>query len=300
MEPRRDCLRRSSVRGLLSTFNHTRNVGALEFALGFAHGASMITFHGCTALITGASSGFGAEFARQLAPYARTLILVARGREALDALAVELARPGLEVRVEAADLLSASDTENLLANVAGAKVDLLINNAGIGDHGLFEKSDWARVKAMIDLNVTALSRLTHGLLPSMITAKNGRVLNVSSIAGDIPVPCMAVYAATKSYVTSLTEALRCELRGTGVTVCAVCPGPVDTGFAAKAARAGEHDEMVSPPIMKVTSAKVVREGLLALERGRARVVPGWVPAAVAVAISVVPMFALRAFLRRRR
>jgi uncharacterized protein len=260
----------------------------------------MISFHGCTALITGASSGFGAEFARQLAPYARSIILVARGREALDAVAAEIARPGLEIRVEVADLLSSADTEKLVASVVGAKVDLLINNAGIGDHGLFESSEWARVKAMIDLNVTALSRLTHALLPSMIAAKSGRILNVSSIAGDVPVPSMAVYAATKSYVTSLTEALRCELNGTGVVVSAVCPGPVDTGFSAKAARPGEHDDLVSPALMKVTSAQVVREGLLALERGRARVVPGWVPAAVALAISIVPMFAIRAFLRRRR
>ena len=260
----------------------------------------MTIFHGCTALITGASSGFGAEFARQLAPFARSLILTARTRPALEALAAELARPGLEVRIELADLGDPAQVSGLLAAVAGAKVDFLINNAGLGDHGLFESSDWGRVKAMIDVNITALTRITHGLLPGMIAARRGMILNVSSIAGDIPVPGMAVYAATKAYVTSLTEALRAELNGTGVTVTAVCPGPVDTGFSHRASRPSEDDEIKSPSIMKVSTPQVVREALLAVERGRARVVPGWVPAAVALAISVVPMFALRAFLKRTR
>lgn len=260
----------------------------------------MNSFQGCTALITGASSGLGTEFARQLAPYASRLILVARGREAMERVAGEIARPGLEVRIEAADLGEPAQVDGLIAAVAGEKVDFLINNAGLGDHGLFERSDWAKVKAMIDVNITALSRLTHALLPAMVAAKRGRILNVSSIAGDVPVPSMAVYAATKSYVTSLSEALRCELHGTGVTVTAVCPGPVDTGFSGKASRAGEHDDMVSPPLMKVSIPQVVREGLRAVVRGRARVVPGWVPAALAVALAVVPMFAIRVFLNRRR
>ena len=258
----------------------------------------MISFHGCTALITGASSGIGAEFARQLAPYARTLILVARSRDALSALATELTRPGLEVRIHPADLADPAQIPGVIAAAAG--VDFLINNAGLGDHGLFERSDWARVQAMVDVNITALTRLTHGILPAMVARKTGRILNVSSIAGDIPVPGMAVYAATKSYVTSLTEALRAELSSTGVTVTAVCPGPVDTAFSGRAERAGEHDDMKSPSIMKVAIPQVAREALMAVERGRARVVPGWVPAAVAVAISVIPMFAIRAFLKRRR
>ena len=258
----------------------------------------MTSFHGCTALITGASSGFGAEFARQLAPFARILVLSARTRPALEALAAELARPGLDVRIVTADLGNSAQVDGLVAAATG--VDFLINNAGLGDHGYFENSDWSRVKAMIDVNITALTRITHGLLPAMLAGKRGMILNVSSIAGDVPVPGMAVYAATKSYVTSLSEALRAELSGTGITVTAVCPGPVDTGFSGRAARVGEDDDIKSPAIMKVTIPRVVRDALLAVERGRARVVPGWVPAAVALAISVVPMFAIRAFLKRRR
>ncbi len=258
----------------------------------------MTSFHGCTALITGASSGLGAEFARQLAPYARCLVLSARTRPALETLALELARPGLDVRIELADLADSAQVDGLIAAATG--VDFLINNAGLGDHGLFEKSDWSRVKAMIDVNITALTRLTQGLLPGMLAAKRGTILNVSSIAGDVPVPSMAVYTASKAYVTHLTEALRAELNGTGIRITALCPGPVDTGFSSRASRAGEHDNMVSPAIMKVSTPQVVREALLAVERGRARVVPGWVPAALALAISVVPMFAIRAFLRRKR
>ena len=260
--------------------------------------ARMTSFHGCTALITGASSGFGAEFARQLAPFVRCLVLSARSRPALEALAAELARPGLEVRIVTAELGDLAQVDELIAAAAG--VDFLINNAGLGDHGYFENSEWARVKAMIDVNVTALTRITHGLLPGMLAAKRGMILNVSSIAGDVPVPGMAIYAATKAYVTSLTEALRAELNGTGISVTAVCPGPVDTGFSERAARAGQHGDIVSPAIMKVTIPRVVHEALLAVERGRARVVPGWVPAALALAISVVPMFAIRVFLKRRR
>ena len=259
----------------------------------------MISYHGCTALITGASSGIGAELARQLAPYARTLILVARSRDALVRLATELARPGLEVTVHPADLADAGQLAAVIAAAREAKVDFLINNAGLGDHGLFEKSDWSRVQAMIDVNITALTRLTHGILPAMVARKSGRILNVSSIAGDIPVPGMAVYAATKSYVTSLTEATRAELNGTGVTVTAVCPGPVDTRFSSTAERPGERDDMKSPSILKATIPQVARAALIAVERGRARVVPGWVPAAVALAISIIPMFAIRAFLKTK-
>src|SRR6202034_803008 len=117
------------------------------------------------------------------------------------------------------------------------RVSLLVNNAGVGDHGLFERSDWPRVKAMIDVNIESLTRLTHALLPDLVRAGRGAILNVSSIASLLPIPKMAVYAATKAYVTSFSEALRAELRGTGVSVTAVCPGPVDTEFFAVAERA---------------------------------------------------------------
>ena len=132
-----------------------------EFAACAVQGRGMTFFHGCTALITGASSGFGAEFARQLAPFARCLVLSARTRPALEALAAELVRPGLDVRIVLADLGDSSQVDALIAAAAG--VDFLINNAGLGDHGLFEKSEWSRVQAMLDVNVTALTRFAPRL-----------------------------------------------------------------------------------------------------------------------------------------
>jgi len=257
-------------------------------------------FHGCTALITGASSGIGAEFARQLAPHARALILVARRLDRLEALKRELDRPGLTIHCHTADLADEVQIEALLASLAasGERVSLLINNAGLGDHGFFEESDWSRVSAMLDVNITALTRLTHALLPDLVRAGRGAILNVSSIASLLPLPKMAVYAATKAYVTSFSEALRGELRGTGVSVTALCPGPVNTEFGLTADRPG--DAMPAPEIFKVSVQEVARAGLRAVERDRARVIPGWQVCAVMTLASMVPIFLLRIFLTQRR
>ena len=259
-------------------------------------------FHGCTALITGASSGLGEEFARQLAPHARSLILVARRVDRLEALKGELDRPGLTIHCHAADLADEVQIEALLAALAasGERVSLLVNNAGLGDHGFFEESEWARVRAMLDVNITALTRLTHALLPDLVRAGRGAILNVSSIAGLLPLPKMAVYAATKAYVTSFSEALRGELRGTGVSVTALCPGPVNTEFSQTADRAEAGDPMPAPEIFKVPVEQVVRAGLGAVERDRARVIPGWFVCVVMTIASLVPIFFLRLFLAQRR
>ena len=257
-------------------------------------------FDGCTALITGASSGFGREFARQLAPSAGTLILVARRADRLEELKAEVARPGLTVHCHAVDLADEAQTEKFLSTLAesGERVSLLINNAGCGDHGLFEDSEWRRVQAMLDVNITALTRLTHALLPDLVRARRGAILNVSSIASLIPVPKLTVYAATKAYVTSFTEGIRAEVRGTGVTVTAVCPGPVDTEFFAIAER--PHDESApAPAIIKVPAAQVVREALAAVAQDRARVIPGWIPWAMMSITALVPIFVLRVFLNLR-
>ena len=259
----------------------------------------MRSFDGCTALITGASSGFGREFARQLAPRAGTLILAARRLDRLEELKSEIARPGLTVHCRAVDLGDDAQTEAFLAALAagGERVSLLINNAGCGDHGLFEESEWRRVKAMLDVNIQALTRLTHALLPELIRVR-GAILNVSSIASLIPVPKLTVYAATKAYVTSFTEGIRAEVRGTGVSVTAVCPGPVDTEFFAIAERpAGEPAP--APAIIKIPAAQVVREALAAAAQDRARVIPGWIPWAMMTITALVPIFVLRNFLNLR-
>lgn len=257
-------------------------------------------FKGCTALITGASAGFGREFARQLAPQASTLILVARRRERLEELKAEVARPGLTVHCHVADLADEVQTEAFLASLAasGERVSFLINNAGLGDHGLFESSEWTRVEAMIDVNIKALTRLTHALLPDLVRSGRGAILNVSSIVSLLPLPKMAVYAATKAYVTSFTEAIRAEVRGTGVTVTAVCPGPVDTEFFNVAERP-EGEPSPAPELFKVSAEQVVREALDAVARDQPRVIPGWFVWAVMTIAAAVPIVILRLFLNLR-
>ena len=195
---------------------------------------------GCNALITGASSGIGCEFARQLAGHAHSIILIARREEKLIELREELQRerPNLHVHIRKVDLSDLAQLQDFLAWLDREKldVDLLVNNAGLGDSGPFAKSDPVRNKEMTLVNVTALTLLTRHLLPQMIAKHRGGILNVSSSAGFLPIPGSAVYAATKAYVTSFSEGLRAELRGTGVSVCAVCPGPVVTEFQQVAIR----------------------------------------------------------------
>src|SRR5881296_3675310 len=232
---------------------------------------------GCSALITGASSGIGREFARQLANRARTLILVARRSERLADLRDELLNrnPNLNVHVCVVDLADKAQIEFLIDSLAHDKidVDLLINNAGVGDSGPFAKSDTARNEQMLLVNVVALTSLTRCLLPQMIAKRRGGILNVSSSAGFLPIPGDAVYAATKAYVTSFSEALRAELRGTGVSVCALCPGPVQTEFQEVAKRQGVQPKL-GPKFIVVPVEQVVRDALAALETDRPIVIPG--------------------------
>ena len=261
----------------------------------------MHTLKGCTALITGASAGLGAEFVRQLAPHARCLVLVARRRERIEELAAEVMRPGLAVHCFGVDVGNAEQLDAFLSDLAatGENVSLLINNAGCGDHGLFEDSEWAKVQAMIDVNIAALTKLTHALVPQLVKAGNGGILNVSSIASLLPLPQMAIYAATKAYVTSFTEALRCELRGSGVSVTMVCPGPVDTEFAARADRSPTKKMVPAPEFFKVPAAQVVSDALGAVLDDRARIIPGWRVFIVMTLATLVPMFLLRFALNRR-
>ncbi|HWL52557.1 MAG TPA: SDR family oxidoreductase [Chthoniobacteraceae bacterium] len=256
-------------------------------------------FDQCTALITGASSGLGEEFARQLAPRASTLILIARRADRLETLACELRRPGLTIHTRKVDLSSREEVEALIDWLAQERfpISFLVNNAGLGDYGHFIRSDWERVRQMLEVNIAALTRLSYALLPTLRVHPEAAILNVASIAGLIPMPKMAVYAATKAYVISFSEALRAELRWTTVRVTALCPGPSPTEFGSTAERELTGDTMPSPELFKVPPQQIVSEGLRAVDRDRARVIPGWVVALVMLVTAAMPLCLLRAVMR---
>src|SRR5438876_3862894 len=236
-----------------------------------------MTLEGCSALITGASAGIGREFARQLAGRARSLILVARREQKLNELRDELRQkhPNPVVHVRETDLADPAQLKELMAwlDREEINVDLLINNAGLGDIGSFVTSDARRNEQVMLVNMVALTSLTRHLLPQMIRRKQGGILNVSSSAGFLPMPGFAVYAASKAYVTSFSEALHAEVRGTGVTVCALCPGPVRTEFQ-EVAKRPEGPVENAPEFAVVTVEQVVRDALRALESNRPLIIPG--------------------------
>jgi uncharacterized protein len=224
-------------------------------------------------LLTGASSGIGLEMAKVLAPRAGRLILVARRRERLDALAAELRKinGALEVDVEACDLADLAQAAALADRLLGkyGTIDVLINNAGMGYVGLFDQNEWSKIYLMLSINISALTLLTRKLLPAMIAKKRGGILNVSSGYGYNWMPIVTAYCATKHYVTAFTEALRVELTDTGVVVSQVCPGPVPTEFD-QVAETPVH----VPNILKVTPDRVAETAIAGFSRGKALIVPG--------------------------
>lgn len=194
-------------------------------------------------LITGASSGLGAEFARQLAPHAAMLILVARRQELLEELKKELmlTYPSLLVYVKSVDLSCSVARKELAAWIKEQSLPLnfLINNAGLGDLGDFISAQWDRLEPIISINMTALTHLTHLLLPTLRQHAPSALLNVGSVAGFFPLPYHAVYAASKAYVKSFSEALSIEEEGHGLFVSLLSPGPVPTPFFEIASRSGK-------------------------------------------------------------
>jgi short-subunit dehydrogenase len=258
----------------------------------------MSKFHleGCSALITGASAGIGREFARQLAGRTGSLVLVARRQERLEELRDELVKrdPNLNVQIRVADLSDDRAVPDLCDWLEGEKlaIDLLINNAGLGDLGPFAASEIPRVKEMLAVNATALTLLTRLLLPGMIARKRGAILNVSSSAGFLPIAGFAVYAATKAYVTSFSEAIRAELNGTGVTVTSLCPGPVHTEFTQVAARLGAKRDR-SPEFVHVSAEKVARAGLAAVESNKPLIIPGFIMKLGMALVRIMPLSILR-------
>jgi len=250
----------------------------------------------CNVLITGASAGLGREFARQFADRARSMILIARRDDRLVELADELHReyPKLDIQIRKVDLADLVQLQDFLEwlDRENLEVDLLINNAGLGDSGSFAKSDPVRNNQITLVNVTALTSLTRHLLPQMISRGHGGILNVSSSAGFLPIPGSSVYAASKAYVTSFSESLRAELRGTGVSVCAVCPGPVVTEFQQVAKREGAKPN-IGPKVLVVSVQQVVRDAIVALESDRPLVVPGFAMKLLMLLARLMPMPAVR-------
>ncbi len=223
------------------------------------------------ALVTGASAGIGEAFADRLARDQYDLVLVARSADRLEALAKRLeGRRGVRIEVLPADLTNEADVARLEAHLAESTPDLLVNNAGFGTVGPFAELDPATEVRELRLNAEAVLRLTRAALPAMCARGHGAVINVSSLAGEGPTPWNATYGATKAFVTSLSEALHEELRGTGVVVQALLPGFTRTEFQQ---RAGVDPSGV-PGVAWMSAEAVVDASLSALERGSAVCVPG--------------------------
>jgi short-subunit dehydrogenase len=244
------------------------------------------------ALVTGASSGIGEAFARALSARGHPLLLVARRRDRLEALARDLgASP--EEAVLAADLQRPGAARAIGEEVArrGIEVDLLVNNAGLGHTARFHEQPADRIAAMLDVNLRALVELTHVFLPGLVHRRRGAVVNVASNAAFQPVPFLAVYAATKAFVLSFTEALATELRGTGVRVQALCPGLTRTEFLNLAETHTQGLRVDHLPTM--TPEAVVAASLRALDGGAVRVVPGLANRSLATLQRFLPLSLVR-------
>ncbi len=225
------------------------------------------------ALITGASSGIGRELAVIAARENHNLILVARSEDKLQVLAEELKTGQIDIQILAINLSAPSAAQDIYAFCRRNKlrIDTLINNAGFGDYGDFAHSNLGRQREMIDLNIRTLTELTHLLLPQMLVRGEGKILNLGSVASFLPGPLMSVYFASKAYVLSFSQALAEELRGTGVSVTCLCPGPTQSNFG-KVARVGNKNAITTA---KVTAAEVAGLGWHALQAGKTVAIYGF-------------------------
>lgn len=229
-----------------------------------------------TALITGASSGIGAEFARQLAAKGNHLILIARREERLRALAAELEEQySIAAEVLVADLSNPADIQRIETRIPEIEnLDLLINNAGFGAPGRFVERDLDIQLDMIHVHIIATVRLSRAALPGMIARRRGRIINVSSIAAFVSMPGSATYSASKAYLNVFSEALQAELRGTGVHIQALCPGFTHTGFHYTPVYEASDRRPLPEPLW-MSAESVAADSLRALDRGKVIYVPGF-------------------------
>jgi uncharacterized protein len=254
-----------------------------------------------TALITGASYGIGAAFAQELAKQRTDLILVARSEEKLQRLAQDLtANFKIQTLVIRQDLAQLGAAEQVCqqVNQRGWQVDLLINNAGFGDYGEFAGRSLSRQSEMVQLNVQAVVELTHIFLLPMQQRGSGAIINVSSIAAFQPMPYLSVYAATKAFILSFSEALWAENRDRGIQVLVICPGPTETNFAVASGLDQAPDVM---PNQNLEDPKrVVKEAIQALQQGQSTLVTGgWQNQAIAQTARLAPRDLLAKFLAQR-
>jgi short-subunit dehydrogenase len=242
-----------------------------------------------TALVTGASSGIGLELSRLLVRDGARVVMVARDEERLARAArwVQGETQGAAVNVVALDLSQPSAADALHARVGRdiGEIDFLVNNAGFGISGPFDSADPAALQALLQLNVTTLVELTRLFLPGMLARRRGRILQVASTAAFLPGPGMSLYYASKAFVLSFGEALAEEVRGRGVTVTTLCPGPVPTGFQE---RAGIEGARLTRGVLSVEPGKVAEAAYRGALDGRARVVPGWANKAMILALRLAP------------
>ncbi|MFM8002812.1 MAG: SDR family NAD(P)-dependent oxidoreductase [Actinomycetota bacterium] len=242
------------------------------------------------ALVTGASSGIGYEMSVQLATSGVRVIAVARRRDRLE----ELARQFKNVEVLVADLTTDSGLATVEARILDASatpIDLVVNNAGFGSSGFMHEVDADRLSREVQLNVGALTRLSHAAIRAMVPRGRGYLLNVSSVASFQASPKLAVYSATKAYVTSLTEALHEEMRGTGVRVTALCPGLTRTEFQSISSTENYSRDFPSFAWLDVTD--VARAGLRDVARGRVLSVPGLLYKVLVAVSDLAPRFLVR-------
>jgi hypothetical protein len=221
------------------------------------------------AVITGASSGLGAIFADQLAKRGHSLVLAGRDQTRLKAVAHQV---GGNVELVVGDLSTDAGIDALVTHLDGREIDVLVNNAGFGTYGPFAEIDAEREHELVAVNVDALVRLTHAVLPGMLARGRGGILNVASTIAFQPGTYQATYGASKAFVLSLSQALWAETRGTGVTVTALCPGPTRTGFVDALGSDVSHTAIYR---RLAEPGPVVAAGLRAMDRGRAVNVPGW-------------------------
>ncbi len=241
------------------------------------------------AIVTGASSGIGLAFARELARRGHRVLAVARRQDRLEALAAEAAEKGASIVPLAADLGTAEGLELVVARMVGlGAIDLLVNNAGIATAGDFQRSSLEQELSAIRLNVNAVVTLTHAVLGEMLPRRSGAIINLASVVAFQPFPHFAVYAASKAFVLSFTEALAEELSGSGLRILALCPGAAKTEM-----NLFSHNEGFLGKLPSLGADEIVKTALRAIERGRAVKMVGWLNATLVFLNRFLPRAAVR-------